>query len=63
MMFVPHPRHKPNPEFMMAEGKDKQQKIRQEFAIRMSLAYKIIGILIIVAFIVMMMLMNVFHLF
>lgn len=63
MMFMPHPPDRPNPEFMMAEGEDKQRKIRQEVATRMPSAYKIIGILIIVAFIVMLILMNVLHLF
>ena len=63
MMFTPGPPPMPNPAFIEAEGKGKQQNMRRDFAIRMPSADKIIGILMMLAFIIMLILMNVFHLF
>lgn len=63
MMFTPEPPQMPNPAIIEAEGKEKQQRMRRDAATRMPLIAKIIGILIILAFIIMLILMNVFHLF
>ena len=63
MMFTPQPPPKLDPKIMKAEAENKQREMRRDAAIRMPLIGKIIGLIIMLAFIVMLILMNVFHLF